>query len=38
MKKIDRTGEISYNTFCSKIILVKYRNEKDKNVYFQEYN
>ena len=37
MKKIDRTGEISYNTFGSKIIIVKYRNAKDIDVYFPEY-
>lgn len=38
MKKIDRTGEISYNTFGSKIIIVKYRNAKDIDVYFPEYD
>lgn len=38
MKKIDRTGEVSYNKFGSKIIIINYRNSNDIDVYFPEYN
>ena len=36
--KIDRTGEENINTFGSKMIIVIYRNNKDIDVYFPEYN
>ena len=36
--KIDRTREINYNTFGSKMIIVEYRNCDDIDVYFPEYN
>ena len=36
--KIDRTGEIGYNSFGSKMIIVKYRNARNINVYFPEYD
>mgnify|MGYP004642456085 CR=1 FL=1 len=35
---IDRTGEINYNTFGSKMIIKEYRESHDINVYFPEYN
>ena len=38
MRKIDRTGEINYNNFGSKMIIINYRNNKDMNVYFPEYD
>ncbi len=38
MKKIDRTGEVSYNNFGSKIIIKEYRKRKDIDVYFEKYN
>lgn len=34
MRKIDRTGEVSYNKFGSKIIIINYRNSNDIDVYF----
>ena len=37
-KKIDRTGEEKYNNFGSKIIIKEYRNNKDIDVYFPEYD
>lgn len=37
-KKIDRTGEERLNNFGSKIIIKEYRNNKDIDVYFLEYN
>lgn len=36
--KIDRTGEINYNTFGSKMIIVEYRTNKDMDIYFPEYD
>ena len=36
--KIDRTGEVGYNNFGSKMIIVKYRIRMDIDVYFPEYN
>lgn len=38
MKRIDRTGEVSYNKFGSKIIIINYRNSNDIDVYFPKYN
>lgn len=38
MEKIDRTGEISYNTFGSKMIIKEYRKYDDVDVYFHEYD
>ena len=38
MKKIDRTGEVSYNNFGSKIKITNYRNYDDIDVHFEEYN
>lgn len=35
---LDRTGERNYNTFGSEIIITSYRNAKDIDVYFPEYN
>lgn len=37
-KTIDRTGEIGYNNFGSEMVIVKYRNCHDVDVYFEEYN
>ena len=37
-KKIDRTGEEGYNSFGSKMIIKEYRNKRDMDVYFPEYN
>ena len=37
-RKIDRTGEIGYNNFGSKMVIKEYRNRKDIDVYFPEYN
>lgn len=34
MKRIDRTGEVGYNKFGSKIIITNYRNYNDIDVYF----
>ncbi len=36
--KIDRTGEIGYNNFGSKMIIVEYRKAIDIDVYFPEYD
>jgi hypothetical protein len=36
--KIDRTGEINYNTFGSKMIITKYRTNRDMDIYFPEYD
>lgn len=36
--KVDRTGEVGYNTFGSKMVIVKYRKYSDIDVYFPEYN
>ena len=37
-KKIDRTGEEGYNKFGSKMVITKYRGNKDIDIYFPEYN
>ena len=37
-KKIDRTGEESYNSFGSTMVISKYRGSKDIDIYFPEYN
>ena len=37
-KVIDRTGEESYNGFGSKMIIKEYRNIRDIDVYFPEYD
>lgn len=37
MPKIDRTGEINYNKYGSKMIIIKYRNANDIDVLFEEY-
>ena len=37
-KKIDRTGDESYNSFGSKMIIKEYRNNSDIDVYFPEYS
>ena len=37
-KKIDRTGEINYNKFGSKMVITRYRFNKDIDVYFPKYN
>ena len=36
--KIDRTGEENVNNFGSKMIISKYNNKNDIDVYFPEYN
>ena len=38
MKKIDKTGEEILNNFGSKMIIKEYRNNKDIDVYFPEYD
>ena len=38
MKKIDRTGGEGFNSFGSKMIIKEYRNNRDIDVYFPEYN
>lgn len=35
---INRTGEINYNNFGSKMIIVKYRKRKNIDVYFSKYD
>lgn len=35
---MNRTGEINYNNFGSKMIISVYRNTRDIDVYFEEYN
>ena len=37
-KTIDRTGEEALNSFSSKMVIVRYRNNVDIDVYFPEYN
>lgn len=37
-KIIDRTGEKNINNFGSEIVIVKYRTNRDIDVYFPEYN
>lgn len=34
----DRLGEINYNNFGSKMEIIKYRNAKDVDIYFEEYD
>lgn len=36
--KIDRTGETGINNFGSKMVITKYRNAMDIDIYFPEYN
>ena len=38
VRKIDRTGEEKLNNFGSKMIITGYRNARDIDVYFPEYN
>ena len=38
MKKIDRTGEKGINKFGSEMVIKEYRNNRDIDVYFPEYN
>ena len=38
VKKINRAGEESYNNFGSKMIIVEYKNNRDIDVYFPEYD
>lgn len=35
---MNRTGEINYNNFGSKMIISVYRNTRDIDVYFPEYD
>ena len=35
---IDRTGEINYNNFGSKMEIIKYENNENIDVYFPQYN
>lgn len=37
-EKIDRTGETVVNTFGSKMVIIDYRNARDIDVYFPQYN
>ena len=37
-RKIDRTGEINYNNFGSKMEIIEYRKAIDIDVYFPEYD
>lgn len=37
-KKIDRTGEKSVNNFGSTIVITEYRNSRDVDIYFPQYN
>ena len=36
--KIDRTGEKNINNFGSKMIIIRYKNRTNIDVYFPEYN
>ena len=36
--KFDRTGEENVNNFGSRMIIKEYRNKKDIDIYFPEYN
>lgn len=36
--KIDRTGEVNYNNFGSKMIIIEYRKAIDIDIYFPKYN
>ena len=38
MRKIDRIGEINYNNFGSKMVIIEYRMRGDIDVYFPEYD
>lgn len=38
MKRIDRTGEVSYNNFGSLMVIKEYRNYNDIDVYFPTHN
>ena len=38
MRKTDRIGEVAYNNFGSKMMINKYENNKNIDVYFPEYN
>ena len=38
MRKIDRTGEERLNNFGSKMVIKEYRNKRDIDIYFPEYN
>ena len=38
VRKIDRTGEENINSFGSKMIIKEYRDNKDMDVYFPEYD
>ena len=38
VKKIDRTGEESYNKFGSKMVIVEYRKWDDVDIYFPKYD
>ena len=37
-KKIDRVGEENYNSFGSKMVIKEYRDNKDIDIYFPEYD
>ena len=34
----NRKGEIGYNTFGSKMVIIEYRHSEDIDIYFEEYN
>ena len=38
VRKLDRTGEVNYNTYGSKMIIKEYRNKNSIDVYFPKYN
>lgn len=38
MSKINRTGEVRYNKFGSKMEIIKYNRNDDMDVYFEEYD
>lgn len=38
MSKIDRKGEKNYNNFGSKMVIVRYKTNRDMEVYFPEYD
>ena len=38
VRKIDRTGEERLNNFGSKMVIVEYRNNRDIDIYFPEYD
>ena len=37
-RKIDRIGEVKYNSFGSKMVIAEYGDNKDIDIYFPEYN